>query len=58
MTLPGPIAGLSGEKRRLTSEKHNALEAPFEALFSPIDGPLSFEHLIKLLPFKYTTLRV
>lgn len=44
--------GLSGEERRSTSEKHSALEAFFEALFFPIDGPLCSGSQIKLLPFK------
>lgn len=50
------LGGLSGEERRSTSEKHSALEAPLEALFSPIDGPLCSEGPVKLLPFKYKPL--
>lgn len=46
------LGGLSGEERRSTSEKHSALEALFEALFFPIDGPLYSGGQIKLLPFK------
>lgn len=34
-TLPGPLGWLSGQERRLTSEKHSALGAPFEALLPP-----------------------